>query len=114
METSSGVCVLTLHVLRHDPVVEEPVVLHGALHRLHQQVIGCGPGGMRLALGLSSVCQARQQEQEVVDVTQELLTLTGKLEGGLMFEDTGGKTKESSQPVIFDRSVLLIKDLTAD
>lgn len=48
-----------------------------------------------------------------MDVTQELLTLTGELEGGFMFEDTSGETKESGKPVIFDRSVLLIQNLTA-
>lgn len=105
--------VLTLHVLRHDPVVEQPVVLHRALHRLHQQVVGGGPGSVRLALGLSAVCQAGQEEEEVVDVTQELLTLAGELEGRFVFEDAGGETQEAGQPVVLDRPVLLVQDLTA-
>lgn len=108
-----GTSVLTLHVLRHDPVVEQPVVLHRALHRLHQQVVGGGPGSVRLALGLSAVCQAGQEEEEVVDVPQELLTLAGELEGRFVFEDAGGETQEAGQPVVLDRPVLLVQDLTA-
>lgn len=68
---------------------------------------------MGLAFGLSAVGQTWQQEEEVVDVPQELLTLTGELEGGLVFEDAGGETQEAGQPVVLDRPVLLIQDLTA-
>lgn len=114
LKGSEGAGVLTLHVLRHDPVVQQPVVLHRALHRLHQQVVGGGPGGVRLALGLGAVRQAGQQEQEVVDVAQELLTLAGELEGGFVFEDAGGETQEAGQPVVLDRPVLLVQDLAAD
>ena len=100
-------------MLRHDPVVEQPVVLHRALHRLHQQVVGGGSGSVRLALGLSAVRQAGQQEEEVVDVPQELLALPGELEGGLVLEDAGGQSQEAGQPVVLDRPVLLVQDLTA-
>lgn len=104
---------LTLHVLRHHPVVQQPVVLHRALHRLHQQVVGGGAGGVRLALGLRAVGQAGQQEEQVVDVAQELLALAGELEGRLVFEDAGGETQEASEAVVLDRPVLLVQDLTA-
>lgn len=104
---------LTLHVLRHHPVVQQPVVLHRALHRLHQQVVGGGAGGVRLALGLCAVGQAGQQEEQVVDVAQELLALAGELEGRLVFEDAGGETQEAGEAVVLDRPVLLVQDLTA-
>lgn len=68
---------------------------------------------MRLAFGLSAVGQAGQEEEEVVDVPQELLTLAGELEGRLVFEDAGGETQEARQPVVLDRPVLLVQDLTA-
>lgn len=64
---------LTLHVLCHDPVVEQPVVFHRALHHFHQQVVSSSPGGVGFALWLLSVLQTGQQEQEVEDVSQELL-----------------------------------------
>lgn len=105
--------VLTLHVLWHHPVVEQPVVLHRALHRLHQQVVGGGAGSVGFAFGLSAVGQAGQQEEEVVDIPQELLTLAGELEGRFVFEDAGGETQESGEPVVLDRPVLLVQDLTA-
>lgn len=60
--------ILTLHVLRHDPVVEQSVVLHRALHSLYQQVVGSGSGSVGLALGLSAVSKAGEEEKEVVDV----------------------------------------------
>lgn len=105
--------VLTLHVLWHHPVVEQPVVLHRALHRLHQQVVGGGAGSVGFAFGLSAVGQAGQQEEEVVDVPQELLTLAGELEWRFVFEDAGCETQESGEPVVLDRPVLLVQDLTA-
>lgn len=105
--------VLTLHVLRHDPVVEQAVVLHGALHRLHQEVVGGGAGGVRLALGLGAVGQAGQQEQQVVHVAQELLALARELEGGLVLQDAGGQAQQPRQPVVLDGPVLLVQDLTA-
>lgn len=101
-------------MLRHHPVVQEPVVLHRALHRLHQQVVGGGPGGVGFALGLSAVGQAGQEEEEVVDVAQELLPLAGELEGRLVLEDAGGETQEARQPVVLDRPVLLVQDLAAE
>lgn len=72
--------------------MEKSVVLHRALHRLHQQVIGSGPGSVGLALGLSTVGEAGQEEEEVVDVPQELLPFAGEFEGRLVFEDAGGET----------------------
>lgn len=101
-------------MLRHDPVVQEPVVLHRALHRLHQQVVGGGPGGVGFAFGLSAVGEAGQEEEQVVDVTQELLALAGELEGRFVFEDAGGETQEAGQSVVLDGPVLLVQDLAAE
>lgn len=93
--------------------MEEPVVLHRALHRLHQQVVGGRPGRVRLALGLSAVGQTGQQEEQVVDVPQELLALAGELEGRLVFEDAGGETQEAGEAVVLGQAVLLVQDLPA-
>lgn len=68
---------------------------------------------MGLAFGLSAVCQAGQEEEEVVDVPQELLTLAGKLERRFVFENAGGETQEASETVVLDCPVLLVQDLTA-
>lgn len=105
--------ILTLHVLRHDPVVEQPVVLHRALHHLNQQVVGGRPCRVGLALGLSPVGQAGQEEEEVVDVPQKLLSLAGELKRRLVLEDAGGETQEARQPVVLDVPVLLVQDLPA-
>lgn len=71
------VCVcVTLHVLSHDPVVQQSVVLHRALEHLSEQVVGGGAGSVALTLGLQAIGEAGQQEEHVVDITQELLTLT--------------------------------------
>lgn len=93
--------------------MEKSVVLHRALHRLHQQVVGGSPGCVGFALGLSAVGEAGQEEEEVVDVAQELLPLAGELEGRLVFEDAGGETQEAGESVVFDRPVLLVQDLSA-
>lgn len=100
-------------MLGHDPVVKQSVVLHRALHRLHQEVVGGGAGRMRLALGLGAVGQAGKEEEQVVDITQELLALSGELEGGLVFEDAGGEAQEAREAVVLDGAVLLVQDLTA-
>lgn len=105
--------IFTLHVLWHDPVVEKSVVLHRALHRLHQQVVGGGPGCVGLALGLSAVGEAGQEEEEVVDVSQKLLPFAGELEGRFVFEDAGGETQEAGESVVLDRPILLVQDLSA-
>lgn len=68
---------------------------------------------MRLALGLSAVGQAGEEEEEVVDVAQELLPLAGELEGRFVFEHAGGETQEAGQTVVLDGPVLLVQDLTA-
>lgn len=65
--------VLTLHMLCHNPVVEQPVVFHGALHHFYQQVVSSSPWGMRLAFWLLSIFQTWQQEQKIEDVSQKLL-----------------------------------------
>lgn len=103
----------TLHVLRHDPIMEQPIVFYRALHCLHQQIIGGGPCSVGLALGLSTVNQTGEEEEEVVDIPQKLLPLTGELKRRLVFEDAGGKTKEPCQAIVFDCSILLVQDLTA-
>lgn len=100
-------------MLRHHPVVEQPVVLHRALHRLHQQVVGGGAGSVRLALGLRPVGQTGQQEEEVVHVAQELLALARELEGRLVLEDAGGQAQQAGQAVVLDGPVLLVQDLAA-
>lgn len=107
-EGPSQTSVLTLHVLRHHPVVQQPVVLHGALHRLHQQVVGCSTGRVGFALGLGTVGEAGQQEQEVVNVAEELLTLTGEFEGRLVLEDAGGQTQQARQTIVLDGPILLV------
>lgn len=99
-------------MLGHDPVVEQPVVLHRALHRLHQQVVGGGSGGVGFALGLRAIGQAGEEKEEVVDVPEELLPLAGKLEGRFVLEDAGGQTQKARQPVVLDGPVLLVQDLT--
>ncbi len=106
------VVALTLHVLWHDPVVQQSVVLHRTLHHLHQQVVGCGAGRGTLAFGLLSVLQAGQQEQQVIRVPEELLTLPRKLKGRLVLQDAGGQTQETRQTVVLDRPVLLVQNLT--
>ena len=68
---------------------------------------------MGLALGLCAVSQAGQEEEQVVDVTQELLALAGELEGGLVLQDAGGETQEARQPVVLNGPILLVQDLTA-
>lgn len=68
---------------------------------------------MRLALGLGAVSQAGKEEEQVVDITQELLALSGELEGGLVFEDAGGEAQEARETVVLDGAVLLVQDLTA-
>lgn len=93
--------------------MEQPVVLHRALHRLHQQVVGGGPGSVGLAFRLSTVRKAGEEEEEVVDIPQELLTFTGEFEGRLVFKDAGGETEEAGEPVVLDGPVLLVQDLTA-
>lgn len=104
---------LTLHVLRHDPVVQQAVVVGRALDRLYQQVVGGGAGGVRLALGLRTVGQAGQQEEEVVHVPQEVLALARELERGLVLEDAGRQPQQTSQAVILDAAVLLVQHLAA-
>lgn len=102
---------LTLHVLRHDPVVQQPVVLHRALHHLHQQVVRRGAGRRTLAFGLLSVLQARQEEEQVVRVSQELLTLPRKLERRLVLQDAGGQPQETREAVVLNGPVLLVQNL---
>lgn len=68
---------------------------------------------MGLAFGLSTICQAGKEEEEVVYVPQEFLTLAGELERRFVFEDAGGEAQESGQPIVLDRTVLLVQDLTA-
>ena len=99
-------------MLGHDPVVQQPVVVQRALDHLHQQVVGGGAGGVRLALGLPAVLEAGQQEEQVVRVAQELLALARELERRLVLEHAGGQPQEPRQAVVLDSAVLLVQDLT--
>lgn len=68
---------------------------------------------MGFALGLGTVNKTREEEEEVVDVSQKLLPLTGELEGRFVFEDAGGETQEAGQAIILNCPILLVQDLTA-
>lgn len=46
-------------------------------------------------------------------IAQELLSLTGELEGRLMLEDAGGQAQQARQAVVLDGSILLVQNLTA-